>query len=76
MPALESDRSEDNRVDDPVDELAMKIFTQMAAQHAVRHGVHDARAQASSLARESFKLAEAFTRERHARRAGDQNKRS
>lgn len=74
MPAPDSNRSGDDRMDDPVDELAMKIFTQMAAQHAVRHGVHDARAQASSLVRESFKLAEAFTQERLARRAGDRSK--
>ena len=53
---------------DEIDDLAVSIFTQMAAQHTVRHGVHDSRTQASTLARESFKLAEAFVQERHARR--------
>ena len=45
----------------------MKIFAQMAAQYTVRHGVHDSQVQASSLVRESFKLAEAFMQERRAR---------
>jgi hypothetical protein len=43
----------------------------MAAQHAVRHGVHDTRAQALSLVRESFKLAEVFIQERSARGASE-----
>jgi hypothetical protein len=72
--ALDSNPTRDDQMDDPVDELAMKIFTQMAAQHAVRHGVHDARAQASSLVRESFKLAEAFMQERHARMSKDKTR--
>ena len=54
---------------DEVDELAVTIFAQMAAQHTVRHGVHDSRTQASTLVRESFKLAEAFVLERRARKA-------
>ena len=53
----------------PVDELAMRIFTQMAAQYTVRHGIHDSRAQALSLARESFTLAEAFIQECRTRAA-------
>ena len=60
---------------DEVDELAVMIFAQMAAQHTVRHGVHDSRTQASTLVRESFKLAEAFVDERRARKAGDTNER-
>ena len=44
--------------------LAMRIFVQMAAQHTVRHGVHDSGGQAKALARESFRLAEAFEEER------------
>jgi hypothetical protein len=56
-------------MDDRVSALAMRIFVQMAAQHTVRHGVHESRGQASSLARESFKLAEAFAEEREARSA-------
>ena len=57
------------RVDDKLDELAMRIFVELAAQHTVRHGaVHESRpGPASSLARESFKLAEAFYEERDAR---------
>lgn len=57
-------------MDDRVNELAMRIFVQMAAQHTVRHGLHESRGQAASLARESFKLAEAFAAERDARSAG------
>jgi hypothetical protein len=53
----------------------MKIFAQMAAQYTVRHGVHDSQVQASSLVRESFKLAEAFMLERRARAASDANER-
>lgn len=49
--------------------LAMRIFVQMAAQHTVRHGVHESRAHASSLARESFRLAQAFEDERETRSA-------
>ena len=60
---------------DEVDDLAVTIFAQMAAQHTVRHGVHDSRTQASSLVRESFKLAEAFFDERRARKAGDTDER-
>jgi hypothetical protein len=56
-------------MNDTVDELAMQIFTHMAAQHTVRHGVHDSHAQALSLVRESFTLAEAFVQERRARTA-------
>lgn len=51
----------------------MRIFVQMAAQHTVRHGVHEARGQAASLARESFKLAEAFEQERESRSAASAN---
>ena len=49
--------------------LAMRIFVQMAAQHTVRHGLHDSGGQATALARESFRLAEAFEEEREARSA-------
>ena len=53
-----------------MNELAMRIFVELAAQHTVRHGaVHESRGQASLLARESFKLAEAFYTERDARDA-------
>jgi hypothetical protein len=52
-----------------MDVLAMRIFVEMAAQYTVRHGLHESRGQASSLAREAFTLAEAFTDERHARAA-------
>jgi hypothetical protein len=62
-------------MDDAVEELAMKIFAQMAAQYTVRHGVHDSQVQASSLVRESFKLAEAFMQERRARLASDAKER-
>jgi hypothetical protein len=62
-------------MDDAVDELAMNIFTQMAAQYTVRHGVHDSQVQASSMVRESFKLAEAFMQERRARIASLANER-
>ena len=56
------------RVDDKLNELAMRIFVELAAQHTVRHGaVHESRGQASALARESFKLAEAFYEECDAR---------
>ena len=60
-------------MDDRLAELAMRIFVQMAAQHAVRHGIHGSRGQASSLARESFKLAEAFVEEldTHSARVGN-----
>jgi hypothetical protein len=54
-------------MEDRLNELATRIFVQMAAQHTVRHGLHDSRGQASSLARESFMLAEAFAAERAAR---------
>ena len=57
-------------MDDKIEQLAMRIFVEMAAQHTVRHGaVHESRGQASNLARESFKLAEAFTEESEARSA-------
>jgi hypothetical protein len=56
-------------MEDQLNKLAMRIFVQMAAQHTVRHGLHDSRGQASSLARESFMLAEAFAAERAARDA-------
>ena len=56
-------------MDDTVDELAIRIFTHMAAQHTVRHGVHDTHVQALSLVRESYALAEAFVGERSARAA-------
>jgi hypothetical protein len=62
-------------MDDTVEELAMRIFAQMAAQYTVRHGVHDSQVQASSLVRESFKLAEAFMQECRARIASDANER-
>ena len=57
------------RMDTPLNVLAMRIFVQMAAQHTTRHGVHESRRQASSLAQEAFKLAEAFEEEREARTA-------
>jgi hypothetical protein len=60
-------------MNDPVNDLAMQIFVQMAAQYTVRHGLHESRAQAVSLVRESFMLAQAFLRECDARspRASD-----
>lgn len=61
---------------DEIDDLAVSIFTQMAAQHTVRHGVHDSRTQASTLARESFKLAEAFVQERSARKRAEPGERT
>ena len=54
-------------MDSPLTTLAMRIFVQMAAQHTVRHGLHDSRGQATALARESFRLAEAFEEERATR---------
>jgi len=63
-------------MNDEIEELAVSIFTQMAAQHTVRHGVHDSRSQASTLARESFKLAEAFVQERHARKCAQPDERT
>lgn len=65
--ALDGNRDHEEPIDSGVDELAMKIFTEISAQYTVRHGVHDTRAQASSLARESFKLAETFVQERDSR---------
>ena len=59
---------------DGLDELAMKIFVQMAAQHTVRHGLHSSSSLASSLARESFNLAEAFDAERRARASAAVNR--
>ena len=65
--ALEGNRSREEPVDNGVDELAMKIFTEMSAQYTVRHGIHEIRTQAPALARESFKLAETFVQERDSR---------
>jgi hypothetical protein len=60
-------------MNDSVDQLAMKIFTQMAAQYTVRHGLHSSHTQASSLAREAFDFAEAYMRELEARMSRDKN---
>ena len=65
--ALDGNRGPAEPIDNGVDELAMKIFTEISAQYTVRHGVHDTRAQASALVRESFKLAETFVQERDSR---------
>ena len=67
--ALEGIRSREEPVDKGIDELAMKIFTEMSAQYTVRHGIHEIRTQAPALARESFKLAETFVQVREARAA-------
>jgi hypothetical protein len=72
--ALDSNRSRQEPIDDGVDELAMNIFTEIAAHYTVRHGVHEIRTQAPLLARESFKLAETFVQEREARRRGDKDR--
>ena len=65
--ALEGTHSREEPADNGVDELAMRIFTEMSAQYTVRHGIHEIRTQAPALARESFKLAETFVHERDAR---------
>jgi hypothetical protein len=71
--ALDTNRRQEKTFDDGVDELAMSIFTRIAAQYTVRHGLHEIRSQASTLARESFTLAETFIRERETRMGGDKS---
>jgi hypothetical protein len=69
--ALDTNRRQEKTFDDGVDELAMNIFTRIAAQYTVRHGIHESRTQGAMLARESFTLAETFIRERETRMGGD-----